>query len=86
MALSLGNVGKCNFLKGEDVFSEKGLLEKTAKVKKCEYSPLGSELKKQTDIAKDQYKLLKVQKIIFMIRIEKMVKSGEWVVKSFMQY
>ena len=66
--------------------SEKGLLEKIATVKKCEYSPLGSELKKQTDIAKDQYKLLKVQKIIFMIRIEKMVKSGEWVVKSFMQY
>ena len=28
LALSLGNVGKCNFLKGEDVFSEKGLLEK----------------------------------------------------------
>ena len=34
------------------------MLEKAATIKRFEYSPLGSELKKQTGIAKGQYKLL----------------------------
>ena len=34
-------------------------LERAALIKKIEYSPLVSELKKQKDIEKDQYKLLK---------------------------
>ena len=38
------------------------MLEKAATIKKIEYSPLDNELKKQTDIAKNQYKLLKDQK------------------------
>ena len=47
-----------NFLTGEDVLPEKVLLEKAATIKRFEYSPLGSELKRQTDIAKKQYKKL----------------------------
>ena len=57
--MSWGNVCKYEFLTGEDVLSEKGLLEKAATIKRFEYSPLGKELKKQTDIAKDQDKLFK---------------------------
>ena len=47
---------------GKNVLPEKGLLEKKATtMKKFEYSPLGRELKKQTDIAKTQYqKLIKI--------------------------
>ena len=52
MALSSGNFGKCKFLTDENVSSEKDLLEKAATIKRSVYSPLGSELKKQTDIAK----------------------------------
>ena len=47
---SSGNVGIYEFLTGEDV-----LLEKAATIKKFEYSHLGSELKKQTYIARKQY-------------------------------
>ena len=50
-ALSSGNVGKHEFLTNDDVLPEKGLLEKAASMKRFEYSPLGNELKKQTDIA-----------------------------------
>ena len=37
----------------KDVLSEKDLFEKAATIKKFEYSPLSSELKKQTNIAKN---------------------------------
>ena len=50
-ALSSGNVSKYEFLNGKDVLPEKDLLDKAATIKRFEYSPLGSELKKQTDIA-----------------------------------
>ena len=40
------------------------MLEKAVTIKRLEYSLLGSELKKQTGIAKDQYKLLKDQKSV----------------------
>ena len=43
------------FLVGEGVSPEKGLLEKAAAIKEFEYSPLGGELKNQNDIAKKQY-------------------------------
>ena len=39
-------------------YHKKHLLEKAVTIKRFEYSPLGSELKKQTGIAKFQYKLL----------------------------
>ena len=38
-----GNVGKYEFLTGKDVLPEKAVT-----IKRFEYSPLGSELKKQT--------------------------------------
>ena len=50
-ALSSGNVSKYEFLTGKDVLPEKDLLEKAATLKRFEYSPLGSELKKQTSVA-----------------------------------
>ena len=39
----------------KDVLPERELLEKAATMKRFEYSPLGKELKAQTDIAKKQY-------------------------------
>ena len=54
-ALSSANVAKYEFLTGEDVLQEKGLLEKAATIKRFEYSPFESELKKQTGIAQKQY-------------------------------
>ena len=55
VALSSGNVGKYEFLTDEEVLPEKGPLQKAATIKKFEYSPLGSVLKRQTDNAKKQY-------------------------------
>ena len=40
---------------GKDVLSEKYLLEKSAAIKRLEFSPLGKELKKQTSVAGRQY-------------------------------
>ena len=57
-ALLLVNVGKYEFLIGPDVLSKKDLLGKAARIKRYEYLPLGSELKKQTDIAKNNIKNL----------------------------
>ena len=42
-------------------YRKKDLLEKAATIKRFEYSPLGKELKAQTDIAKDQYKFLNIK-------------------------
>ena len=47
-ALSLGTVGKYEFLTGEEALLEKNLLEKAATIKRFEYLLLGIELKKQT--------------------------------------
>ena len=52
--LSSGNISKYEFLTGDNVLPEKDLLEKAAIIKRFEYSPLSSELKKQTDIAEKQ--------------------------------
>ena len=57
-ALSSGNVSKYKFLTGKDVSPEKDLLEKAATMKRLEYSPLGKELKAQTDITKKRYQKL----------------------------
>ena len=56
--MSSGNASKHEFLTGKDVLPEKDLLEKDATMKRFEYSPLGKELKAQTDIAKKQYQKL----------------------------
>ena len=50
LVLSSRNVGKYEFLTGQDVLPEKDLLEKAASVKRFEYSSFGCELKKETDI------------------------------------
>lgn len=55
------NICKYYVLINEVVLQEKLLLEKRATMKQFEYSSLGSELKKQTGIAKDFYKLFKDQ-------------------------
>ena len=47
-----------NFRLKKYVLQEKGFLEKSATIKRCEYLPLGSELKKQTSIAEKQQKRL----------------------------
>ena len=62
MVLSPGNVSKYEFLTCKYVFPEKALLEKAATIKRFDYSRLGSELERQTGIAKDHYKVLKDQK------------------------
>ena len=49
--MSSGNVSKYQFLTGKDVLPEKDLLERATTIQRFEYSPLGRELKKQTDIA-----------------------------------
>ena len=59
--LSSGNVSKYEFLMCKNILPEKGLLEKAAAIKRFEYSPLGSELKKQTDIAKINICFLKIK-------------------------
>ena len=56
MALSSGNVCEYDFLTSEFVLPEKDLLEKAATIKTFDYAPLGSELKKQTDIVKNSIK------------------------------
>ena len=45
-ALSSENVGKYEFLTSEDVLQEKDLFEKAATLKRYEYLPLGSKLRK----------------------------------------
>ena len=40
---------------GKDASPEKDLLEKAATIKRFEYSPVGKELKVQTDITKKKY-------------------------------
>ena len=48
-ALSSGNLRKYEFITAKDVLPEKDLLEKAAVLKIFEYSPLGKELKAQTE-------------------------------------
>ena len=54
-ALSSINFSKYEFLAGENVLLEKDWWQKAARTKRFEFPPLGSELKKQTAIAKYQY-------------------------------
>ena len=58
--LTSGNASKYEFLTGKDVVREKNLIEKAATIKRFEYSPLGSELKKQTSMAKKTVQGLRI--------------------------
>ena len=55
LALSLGNLGKIWIFDRWGVLPERDLLEKAGTFKWFEFSPFGSELKKQTDFGKKQY-------------------------------
>ena len=55
-ALSSGNIGKYEFLTGEDVLPENDLLEKATTTKRFECSPLGSELKNKLILQKNNIK------------------------------
>ena len=57
-ALSSENVSRYEFLTGKDALPEKDLLEKGISLKRFEYSPLGKELKTQTNAAEKQYQKL----------------------------
>ena len=57
-AFSSGNVSKHGFLNGLGVLSERKLLEKACTIKKFEYSPVGTEFRKQTSVAEKQYQKL----------------------------
>ena len=71
-ALSPGNVSKYEFLIGKDVLSEKDLLQKAATMKRLEYSPLGKELKKQTNVREKKYqKLENTYEFVYTIKIRK---------------
>ena len=54
-ALSSGNVSKYELLTEKVVLPKKDLLEKAAAIKRFEYSLLGKELKRQTNVAEKQY-------------------------------
>ena len=45
-------------MRDKDVLPEQNLLKKAAAIKRFEYSPLGKELKAQTDIPKKHYQKL----------------------------
>ena len=64
-ALSSGNIGKYEFLAGNDVLPEKALLEKAAIIKIFEFLPWGSELKNQTFTEK-QYEKFDDKKVNFI--------------------
>ena len=59
-ALTPGNIDKYEFLKGQEILPEKGVLKKAATIKKFECLTLGSEVKKQADIAKKRYQGLSI--------------------------
>ena len=58
-ALSSGNVSKYGFLTDKDVLPpKKSLLGKPATIKRFEYSPLCSEVRKKISVAEKQYQKL----------------------------
>ena len=69
-ALSSRNVSKHEILTGKDVLPENDVLEKAATMKIFKYSPLGKELKAQTDIANKQH-----QKLGHTYKFDKIIKK-----------
>ena len=55
-AIPSGNIAKYEILTDGDGLPEKDLLEKAATIKRFEYLPLNSELKKQADIVENKFK------------------------------
>ena len=63
---------------GKDFLPEKDLLEKTAALKRFEYSPLGKELKKQTRVAEKQY-----QKLENSYEADKIIKRKKPTIENY---
>ena len=78
LAWSSENVDKYEFLMGKDVSSGKGL-GKANTFKRSEYSPLNSELEKQTDIAKDEHKYFKNQTSVIYSNRKDELKAADGV-------
>ena len=57
-------------MRDKDVSPEQNLLKKAAAIKRFEYSPLGKELKVQTDIPKKHY-----QKLDNTFEFDKIIKK-----------
>ena len=57
-------------MRDKDVLPELNLLKKAAAIKRFEYSPLGKELKAQTDIPKKHY-----QKLDNTFEFDKIIKK-----------
>ena len=55
-AIPSGKIAKYEILTDRDGLPEKDLLEKATTIKRFEYLPLNSELKKQTDIIENKFK------------------------------
>ena len=77
-ALSSGNISKYEFLPSKNVLPEKDLVEKAATMKRFKYSPLGKELKAQTDIAKTLY-----QKLDDTFEFDKIIKKEKPTLKKY---
>ena len=56
--MSSGNVSKYEFGNSKSALARKHFIEKAAALKRFQYSPLGKELKAQTDITKKQFQKL----------------------------
>ena len=61
-----------------DVLPEKELLEKAATMERCEYLPLGKELKAHIDIAKKQY-----QKLDCTSELDKVIEKEKLTLKMY---
>ena len=68
---------------GEDALPEIGLLEKSAKIKRFEYSPLGCELKKQTDAVGKQYQALNK---VYEFKKGRQLWSNKWIKKMMIKH
>ena len=77
-ALSSRNVSKHEILTGKDVLPENDVLEKAATMKIFKYSPLGKELKAQTDIANKQH-----QKLGHTYKFDKIIKKEKPTFKKY---
>ena len=78
--LSSGNVCKYEFLTGKGILSEKELLEKSAELKRFEYSSLGKEMKAQIDIARKNY-----QKLDNTFEFDEIFKKEEPIFKNYIK-
>ena len=85
LTLLSGAVGKYEFSTGKVILPEKSIVKKAATIKKFEYLPADSELKKQTSIAEKQYNYYKFDKNEYKT-IEKETSVGKIYNRSNLMY